>query len=215
MTLNISEIFYSIQGESTFSGMPCVFIRLAGCNLRCRYCDTQYAYNDTNRILTLSRIVEKISHFTCPIVEITGGEPLYQKKTPELIHILLEKGYTVLLETNGSLDIGNVDKRCIKIMDIKCPSSGESDKNRLENIGYLEPYDQVKFVIADQRDYIYAKSIIPQISPKLPKQHILLSPAFDTMPYHILAEWILADKLDVRFHIQLHKLIWPDISRGV
>lgn len=214
MSLIVNEIFYSIQGESTYSGRPCTFVRLTGCNLRCSYCDTQYAYEEGIK-MEIAQIMRRVAAYKCPLVEITGGEPLFQKKTPVLISKLLECGYIVMMETNGSFDISRVDERCIKIVDIKCPSSDESEKNDLENLKRLHPKDQIKFVIGNRDDYMYAKHIIVAHRPDSSGDHILFSPASGTLPPADLAGWILEDNLDVRFHIQLHKLIWPDRERGV
>jgi 7-carboxy-7-deazaguanine synthase len=214
MTLFVNEIFYSIQGESTYSGLPCTFVRLSGCNLRCSYCDTRYAY-DEGVELEIKSIMDRIEVYGCPLVEITGGEPLLQHETPHLIRRLLENGYQVMMETNGSLDIGKVDKRCSKIVDIKCPTSNESDKNDFENINRLHSQDQVKFVIGNRTDYDYALKILTRIYPKLAPDHILFSPVFEQMVPSVLAKWILEDKLQVRFHLQLHKFIWPQGQRGV
>ena len=214
MTLLVNEFFFSIQGESLFSGLATVFVRLSGCNLRCSYCDTKYAFPDGEEI-KIDEIIKRISSYKCKLVEITGGEPLLQDETPKLIYTLLEKGYKVLLETNGSIDIKIVDDRCIKIVDIKCPSSGESDKNKISNLKRLTPNDQVKFVMTDRHDYNYAKKMIKLIKTDFPKGNILFSPVADLLPIDKLAEWILEDNLPVRFHMQLHKFIWPGIERGV
>jgi 7-carboxy-7-deazaguanine synthase len=215
VALQVNEIFYSIQGESSHSGRPCAFIRMTGCNLRCSYCDTAYAYDEGDR-LEISDIERKIGAFRCGLVEITGGEPLLQAETPELIRTLLDRRYTVLLETNGSLDIGVVDERCIRIVDVKCPSSGESGKNRLENLALLTPNDEVKFVIGDREDFGYAKSIIStHLAGRNGLKPPLLSPIFGRMNPEILAGWILEDHLDVRMQIQLHKMIWGAEKRGV
>lgn len=214
MSLVVNEIFNSIQGESLYAGLRCTFIRLAGCNLRCSYCDTRYAYEE-GISLTMADILDKISGYECPLVEITGGEPLIQNKTPLLITNLIENGYKVLLETNGTIDISDVDERCVKIVDIKCPGSGESEKNILGNLNSLNAKDQVKFVITDLEDYEYAKEIIKQIPGGFLRENILISPVPGKMAFSVLANRILEDKLMVRFHIQLHKIIWPDINRGV
>lgn len=215
MPLKVNEIFCSIQGESSHAGRPCAFVRLTGCNLRCTYCDTQYAYHE-GAWLEISEILDRISKFDCRLVEITGGEPLIQEQTPELLRTLLNRNFTVLLETNGSLDIGAVDERCVRILDIKCPSSGESDQNRLENLKLLTPRDEIKFVIGNREDYEYAKFIL---SSRLSRRNAisppLLSPAFGTIDAASLARWILQDRLDVRLQLQLHKLIWGPEQRGV
>jgi len=210
----VNEIFYSIQGESTFAGLPCTFIRLTGCNLRCSYCDTKYAYNEGTS-LTVNDIIDRISDYRCFLVEITGGEPLIQDETPLLITNLINNGYKLLLETNGTIDISQVDERCIKIVDIKCPGSGESGKNILDNLNRLNISDQVKFVISSREDYGYAKDIIKRIPSWFLRENILISPVPGKMDFSDLAKLILEDRLAVRFHIQLHKIIWPDINRGV
>jgi 7-carboxy-7-deazaguanine synthase len=214
MTLLVNEIFYSIQGESTYSGRPCIFVRLTGCNLRCSYCDTRYAYEQGVN-MEITEIINRIAAHRCRLVEITGGEPLLQSQTPILIYRLLENGYEVMLETNGSLDISRVDGRCIKIVDIKCPTSGESDKNDLGNLKRLGSKDQVKFVIGDRSDYEYAKETIESTCPDIPEEQILFSTVSERIPPSRLAEWILEDNLNVRLHLQLHKIIWPDRKRGV
>jgi len=214
MTLLVNEIFYSIQGESIHSGRPCIFVRLTGCNLRCSYCDTRYAYEQGVN-MEITEIINRIAAHRCRLVEITGGEPLLQSQTPILIYRLLENGYKVMLETNGSLDISSVDGRCIKIVDIKCPTSGESDKIDLGNLKRLGSKDQVKFVIGDRSDYKYAKVTMDSISPDFPEEQILFSPVSGGITPSQLAEWILEDSLNVRLHLQLHKIIWPDRERGV
>ena len=200
------------------AGRPCTFIRLTGCNLRCSYCDTRYAY-DQGFDMDIKQIIHQIDSYNCGLVEITGGEPLLQEQTPLLIKKLLLNGYQVLLETNGSLDISLVDPQCIKIVDLKCPSSQESDKNRFDNIQHLGPRDQIKMVIGDRADYKYAKQIIKNIKNYLPNDfpmdHILFSPITNKISPELLAGWILADGLAVRLHLQIHKIIWPDQPRGV
>lgn len=214
MTILVNEIFYSIQGESAYSGLPCVFIRLTGCNLRCSYCDTKYAYEEGSA-MNIGRILYLVNTYNCPLIEVTGGEPLRQSETPQLIYILLENKFQVLLETNGCFDLSPIDKRCVKIMDIKCPSSGHHDKTDLENIQKLNHKDQIKFVIQNRIDYEYAKKIIRLECPGFPKNQILFSPVHQVMPPDQLAKWILEDHLCVRFQLQLHKMIWPRIERGV
>ncbi len=214
MSLFVTEIFYSIQGESLLAGRPCVFIRLSGCNLRCSYCDTKFAY-EKGPEMALSDIIEKIGQYNCRLVEITGGEPLMQKETPHLIHHLADIGFEVMLETNGTLDTGAIDKRCIKIIDIKCPSSNENKKNHYENLKRLNKHDQIKFVIGTREDYEYAKNILVAHSPELPDDRILFSPVFTQLSADTLARWILDDHLHVRLHLQIHKYIWPDKERGV
>lgn len=214
MSLHINELFHSIQGESIWAGLPCSFVRLTGCNLRCRYCDTTYAY-DSGEPMQLRQIMQALSKFDCRRVTITGGEPLLQSRTLELIHDLLRKDYRVSLETNGSLDIRSVDNGCMIVMDLKCPSSGMRHHNLLENLRYLKHSDQLKFVIADREDYLFACDIIKQKRHHLPGANVLFSPAFGTMPPKLLAAWILADGIDVRLQLQLHRFVWPDRDRGV
>ncbi|MFZ2631329.1 MAG: radical SAM protein [Desulfosalsimonadaceae bacterium] len=212
-TLKINEIFYSIQGESLYAGLPCVFVRLSGCNLRCVYCDTRYAY-EMGAEMAIESIMEQIAQYPCRLVEVTGGEPLCQDAAPHLISRLIDAGYTVLLETNGSMDIRQVDDRCIKIMDVKCPGSGASENNNLYNLKYLSANDQVKFVITDARDYEFAKHVIRSTVLASKPIAVLFSPAHTMMDPATLAEWILMDGLDVRLQLQLHKLLWPHDSKG-
>ena len=215
MALKVNEIFFSIQGESSYAGRPCVFVRLTGCNLRCSYCDTQYAYEEGAE-LEIAEIVKRVTSHRCTLVEVTGGEPLIQKETPILIHRLLEEGYEVLMETNGSQDISRVDDRCVKIVDIKCPSSGQTGHNDLRNLDRLTNHDEVKFVIADREDYKYAKRILDLMDTNIfRKNRVHFSPAYGRIELDTLAEWILEDHLDVRLHLQLHKVIWAPDKRGV
>jgi len=212
MSLLVNEIFYSIQGESLFSGRQCAFVRLTGCNLRCSYCDTRYAY-EKGIEMEIDQIIKQVDLFNCPLVEITGGEPLIQSETPILIYRLLENGHEVMIETNGSIDISIIDERCIKIVDMKCPSSTESDRSDLKNLKRMNRKDQVKFVIGTRVDYEYAVEIIRLIPSGFPGHHILFSPVFGQIKPSRIAKWILEDKLDVRFHLQLHNIIWPDGER--
>ncbi len=213
--LKVNEIFYSIQGESTYSGWPCVFIRLTGCNLRCRYCDTQYAY-DQGEDMSRDFILTKIKDFECNLVEITGGEPLIQRETPRLISDLVKERYTVLLETNGSQDISVVDSKCIRIVDIKCPSSGMKQENYWKNLEHLASTDQLKFLIADRQDYLFAKTVLDHPTIKRRKRlAVNFSPVFNELDLKELATWILEDHLRARLHIQLHKYIWGENTRGV
>ena len=214
MAIKVNEIFFSIQGESLYTGLPCVFVRLCGCNLRCSYCDTQYAYED-GHFADVQDILLNVNEYNCRLVEITGGEPLLQDDTPLLIKTLLLEGYKVLLETNGSKDISKVDDRCIKIMDLKCPSSNEHKKMRMDNLMHLGANDQIKFVMADENDYTHAKNMLPLIPKTIPPDHILFSPVYHKLPAELLARWILTDKLEVRLQLQMHKIIWPEIDRGV
>jgi 7-carboxy-7-deazaguanine synthase len=215
MTLRVNEIFYSIQGESSYAGLPCVFVRLTGCNLRCSYCDTQYAY-DEGADFTLKAILEKVLSYHCRLVEVTGGEPLMQAETPELASALVKEGYEVLMETNGSLDISIVDPRCVKIIDIKCPSSGEKDKNDLSNLKRLSERDEIKFVIGSRQDYEFAKELMIHHGLSIPTgKKVLFSSVFDTLSPQTLVGWLLEDHLDVRFQLQLHKYIWDPLQRGI
>ena len=215
MPLTVNEIFYSIQGESTYAGRPCTFIRLTGCNLRCSYCDTQYAYDEGEQ-LGLEEIMNRVFAYRCPLVEITGGEPLLQKETSRLVQHLLEKGHEVLLETNGSQDISAVDDRCVRILDIKCPSSGEHHKNDLANLDRVTVNDEIKFVIGCREDYEFAKKILTgfrSVPEKLNPVHF--SPVFGKQDIQLLAGWILEDRLEVKLHLQMHKIIWGAETRGV
>ena len=214
MALIINEIFYSIQGESTFAGQACVFVRLTGCNLRCSYCDTHYAYSEGSP-MAVEQVVKKVAVFGCKLVEITGGEPLLQADTGQLVDLLLEKGFEVLMETNGSLDIRKIDQACKKIIDIKCPGSGEADQFDVANLQHISSSDQIKFVISDRQDYLYAKKMLVRIPARVLPDSILLSPVWGKVTGRELAAWILDDGLQVRLQLQLHKIIWPDIDRGV
>ncbi len=212
MALEVNEIFHSIQGESSWSGRPCIFIRLTGCNLRCAYCDTGYAY-EQGRIMEIPEIVERVRRLRCDLVEVTGGEPLIQAETPSLIGGLLDAGHTVLLETNGSIDIGVVDPRCIRIMDIKCPSSGMAGQNDLRNLQKLGVQDELKFVIGSREDYEFARDLLSTLPAARCK--INFSPVFGSLALRSLAEWILEDHLPVRLNLQLHKIIWGPETRSV
>jgi 7-carboxy-7-deazaguanine synthase len=214
LQLDICEIFYSLQGESTFTGLPCIFIRLSGCNLNCSWCDTLYAKKESI-CLTFDQILKKIEPYDCNLVEVTGGEPLVQENTGALITRLLEKKYQVLLETNGSKSIKDLPLDCIKIMDIKCPSSHESGSFLWENLSFLTQKDEIKFVIATRQDYVFAKSIIENdlgcISPK----KIHLSSVSGQISPETIASWILDDHLNARLSLQQHKIIWDPNKRGV
>lgn len=213
--LKVNEIFYSIQGESSWAGFPCVFVRLTGCNLRCSYCDTQYAYDEGDE-LAIVDIVGQVAEYHCHLVEITGGEPMLQEETPLLVSKLLDRGYRVLLETNGSLDVSPVDRRCVKIIDVKLPTSGEEQRNHLHNLRMLNDKDELKFVIGSREDYEYAKRVINLIPQKLLQKIVVnISTIFNTMSPGLLASWILKDHLAVRLNIQLHKILWPAGMRGV
>ena len=212
-TLVINEIFHSIQGESSHTGRPCTFIRLAYCNIRCSYCDTAYAFDEGTE-MTVDEVFDRVESLKCKFVEVTGGEPLFQEKVHLLMTSLCDAGYEVVLETGGTLDIGSVDPRVKRIVDIKCPSSKMANKNHWENIGYLGPSDEVKFVIGDREDYDWAKLMIGRyrIADRSP---ILMSVVFGVLEPLQLCQWILDDHLDVRFQLQVHKYIWNPETRGV
>lgn len=214
MPLIINEIFNSIQGESLHAGRPCTFIRLMGCNLRCSYCDTRYAFSE-GRSMGREAILKQIRRLGCRLVELTGGEPLLQAEAVDLVTHLLDGGHEVLLETNGSLPIGGVDPRCVRIVDIKCPGSGESKNMHWNNLAHLTARDQLKFVIQDRADYDYAVWAARRKPDILPWDHLLFSPVHDRLPPRELARWMLADGLQTRLHLQLHPIIWPDVDRGV
>ncbi|MFZ2444768.1 MAG: radical SAM protein [Syntrophobacteraceae bacterium] len=216
MSLKVNEIFHSIQGESTHAGRPCVFIRLTGCNLRCAYCDTRYAYDEGEQ-MEISRVLERVSAFGCGLIEVTGGEPLIQEETPGLVSALLSEGYTVLLETNGSLDIDRVDAGCARIVDVKCPSSGMAERNDPLNLERLTEGDELKFVIGSREDYEFAEKVLLSSAGVLAAARcaINFSPVFGAISPRTLAEWIIEDRLPVRLNIQLHKIIWEPDARSV
>ncbi len=215
MPLKVNEIFYSIQGESSFAGRRCVFVRLTGCNLRCSYCDTRYAYTE-GKEMSVAAVVEAVTSFGCPLVAVTGGEPLIQRHSPVLIERLENMGLTVLLETNGTQDIARIRGRCVRIVDVKCPSSGESAKNDLANLDKLKDDDELKLVIGDSRDYVYGKDILRRLPERFSKKGTVhLSPVFGRLTPERLADWILRDRLDVHLQLQIHKYIWPPDKRGV
>ena len=214
MPLDICEIFYSLQGESTRVGLACVFVRLAGCNLSCSWCDTTYAAAQSVS-MTINHIVDQVTAFECSLVEITGGEPLIQPQTPALISAFLEKGFQVLLETNGSLSIAPVDPACIRIMDIKCPLSGEAGSFLFDNFNHMTARDEIKFVVGSRQDYEYAASIIKMHLGTHPRERIHICPVFGQIELSDLAAWILKDKLGARLSLQQHKIIWDPDLRGV
>jgi 7-carboxy-7-deazaguanine synthase len=212
-SIKINEIFFSIQGESSQTGRPCVFVRLTYCNLRCNYCDTEYAFYE-GKDMSIDEIVQEIEKYKCNLVEITGGEPLVQENVLVLMKILCDKDYMVMLETGGSLPINNIDKRVKIIMDIKTPSSGMEKKNLYQNIDFLKRYDEIKFVIGSREDYRWSREILDKYK-LTDKVTVLMSPVFNEIKNVDLASWILKDKLNVRFQIQLHKYIWQAETRGV
>ncbi|MDZ4815615.1 MAG: radical SAM protein [Verrucomicrobiota bacterium] len=213
-TLTVNEIYYSVQGESTWAGLPCVFIRLTFCNLRCTYCDTAYAFYDGEKT-SIPDILDKVKSFNCSLVELTGGEPLLQPGSLVLMTSLCDAGFTVLLETSGSLDIGGVDKRVHVILDLKCPGSGEVSKNLYSNIDHLEKKDEVKFVIADRIDYEWARDQVLEHALATKAGTVLFSPVFGRVDPSDIVSWILKDHLPVRFQIQMHKIIWDPLKKGV
>lgn len=207
-SLRVTEIFHSLQGEARTVGWPTVFVRLTGCPLRCVYCDTAYAFKG-GESLSLDQILARVADFGARHVTVTGGEPLAQRGCLELLQQLCDQGYEVSLETSGALDVEGVDPRVSKVMDLKTPSSGESGRNRYENIEHLSPRDQVKFVIGDQADYSWSLEKVREYD--LPDRcEVLFSPVAEVMPASQLAEWILRDRLPVRFQLQLHKILWGD-----
>ena len=206
--LRITEIFYSIQGESRPAGLPTVFIRLTGCPLRCGYCDTEYAFHGGDQ-MTFEDITRQVKSYDTPLVCVTGGEPLAQRNCGRLLSLLSEQGYHVSLETSGALDIADIDQRVTIVMDIKTPGSGESGRNRWENLEYLKPGDQIKFVLCDRADYEWARQLIAE-RELAQKFSVLFSPIWGKLPERTLAEWILQDRLQVRFQLQLHKYLWGE-----
>jgi len=213
-TLAVNEIYHSIQGESTWAGRPCVFVRLTYCNLRCNYCDTEYAFYEGKK-MALKEIVDQVESFGSELVEITGGEPLLQKNVLPLMSILCDAGHTVLLETSGAHDIALVDARVHRIMDLKTPGSGEVEKNLWSNIDHLRPRDEVKFVIGSREDYEWSREKVERFNLPARCHAVLFSPIFGRIDPREIVEWILADKLNVRFQLQMHKFIWSPTQRGV
>ena len=214
--LKVNEIFHSIQGESSHAGRPCVFVRLTGCNLRCSYCDTQYAFHE-GRDMTVEEVLRQVASYGCGLVEVTGGEPLLQAEAVQLMERLLAEGYEVLLETGGSLPVDRVPREVIKIVDFKTPSSGMMKENRWSILGDLAPHDEIKFVVGNRDDYDWAKARIKE--HQLSRRHaVLLAPVFDLLAPRTLAEWLLADPPEgdaVQLQLQLHKVIWEPGVRGV
>jgi 7-carboxy-7-deazaguanine synthase len=211
--LTVNEIFHAIQGESTHAGRPCVFVRLTACDLRCTWCDTPYAFTE-GRKMSVDEVLTTVAGYGCPLVEITGGEPLLQDEVYELMDRLLADGRTVMLETGGHRPIDRVPAQVRKIVDVKCPGSGEVDRNHWANLDQLAPHDEVKFVIADRADYEFARDVVSRRLASREKT-ILFSPVHGTLDPKTLSEWVLADKLPVRVQLQLHKFIWTPETRGV
>ncbi len=212
--LTVNEIFLSIQGESTHTGRPCVFVRLTGCDLRCVWCDTSYAFHE-GRKLDVDQVVADVERYGCDLVEITGGEPLLQEDVYPLMDRLLAAGATVLLETGGHVSVARVPAAVVKVMDVKCPGSGECDRNAWDNLSRLTDGDQVKFVIADRVDYEFARDVVRRHTLDTRCAAVLFSAVHDVLPPARLAEWMLADRLPVRLQIQLHKHLWGADTRGV
>lgn len=212
--LTINEIFHSIQGESTHAGRPCVFVRLTACDLRCSWCDTPYAFHEGSR-MSVDEVVEKVRAYECDVVEITGGEPLLQKDVYPLMERLLSDGNTVLLETGGHRSVEQVPHRVFRIIDVKCPGSGETSKTHWPNLDALRATDEVKFVIQDRADYEYARDVVQARQLIGRCAAVLFSPVHGVLDPKQLAAWILADKLAVRLQLQAHKYIWDPQTRGV
>ena len=213
MNLKINEIYYSIQGESSYSGLPCIFIRLTYCNLRCSYCDSEYTFYE-GKDMEINKILNEIKKYPTDLVEVTGGEPLFQKNCIQLLKELVNLNYKVLLETSGSLSIENVPKEVINIIDFKCPSSKMEKKNLWKNIDYLKLKDEVKFVIGDREDYEWTKNKIKKYN-LTEISNVLISPVYKQISPATITNWILEDNLKVRFQIQIHKEIWPAEQKGV
>jgi len=211
--MRITEIFHSIQGESSYAGRPCVFVRLTGCPLRCTWCDTEYAFTGGTE-LTVEEILKQVEGYGCPLVEVTGGEPLHQPEAFGLIERLCASGYEVLIETSGAIDTSPVDPRAHVILDVKCPGSGMADRMLWENLTRLSAKDEVKFVIKDRADYEWARDVLRRYAMEQ-RCTVLFGPVFGELDPRQLAEWILADRLPVRFQLQLHKHIWAPDMKGV
>jgi 7-carboxy-7-deazaguanine synthase len=212
--LTVNEIFHSIQGESTHAGRPCVFIRLTACDLRCSWCDTPYAFHEGQK-MSVDDVLGRVRGFGCDVVEITGGEPLLQQEVYPLMQRLLDDGRTVMLETGGHVSVDRVPERVIRVIDVKCPGSGESEKNHWPNLDQLRPADEVKFVIKDRTDYEYARGVVATHQLVGRCAAVLFSPVHGVQDARQLAEWVLADRLAVRVQLQTHKYIWDPTTRGV
>jgi 7-carboxy-7-deazaguanine synthase len=212
--LTVNEIFYSIQGESTRAGRPCVFVRLTACDLRCSWCDTPYAFHEGAK-QSLDEVIAEVERYDCPLVEITGGEPLLQDDVYPLMERLLARGRTVMLETGGHRPITRVPRAVVKIVDVKCPASGEAGRNDWGNLDALAPHDEVKFVIQDRADYEFARDVIGRYDLASRSAAVLVSPVHGVLEPRLLSEWMLADHLPARLQLQLHKYIWSPTTRGV
>lgn len=209
----VNEIFYSIQGESRWMGFPCAFVRLAGCNLRCTWCDTEYAFGEGSA-MSIEEIVAELSRYRCSLVEVTGGEPLLQPACIDLLKTLLERGYRVLLETSGALPIRDVPPSVVKVLDVKCPGSGESERNLFENFRYVQAADDIKFVVKDRADFEFALDVIRSHALD-GRCGLIFSPVWGSLPLKQLAGWMLESGIQGRMQVQLHKLIWGPDARGV
>jgi 7-carboxy-7-deazaguanine synthase len=212
--LTVNEIFHSVQGESSYAGRPCVFVRLTACDLRCSWCDTPYAFHEGTKH-PLDSVLEQVEKFDCPLVEITGGEPLLQEDVYGLMQRLLERGRTVLLETGGHRSTARVPEPVITILDVKCPGSGEAEKTDWSNLERLRAHDEVKFVVKDRADYEYARDVMLRYQLPSRANAVHLSPVHGVMHPRTLSEWVLEDRLPVRVQLQLHKYIWDPATRGV
>lgn len=212
--LTVNEIFYSIQGESTRAGQPCVFVRLTACDLRCSWCDTPYAFHE-GRKMSIDEVIAAVDSYGCDLVEVTGGEPLLQEDVYPLMQRLLDAGRAVMLETGGHRPIDRVPQPVQKIVDVKCPGSGEAEKNHWENLTALAPHDEVKFVVQDRGDYEFARDVIRRYDLARRAAAVLLSPVHGVLDPRTLSEWMLADRLPARLQLQLHKFIWSPTTRGV
>ncbi len=212
--LTVNEIFHSIQGESRRAGEPCVFVRLTACDLRCSWCDTPYAFHEGAK-RSVEDVVADVERYACPLVEVTGGEPLLQEDVYPLMERLLERGHTVMLETGGHRSIARVPSAVLKIVDVKCPGSGESHRNHLKNLALLSSHDEVKFVLKDRADYEFAREVVAAHNLVARAGAVLFSPVHGVLDARVLSEWVLADRLAVRVQLQLHKFIWSPETRGV
>jgi 7-carboxy-7-deazaguanine synthase len=211
--MRITEIYKSIQGESSFTGLPCVFVRTTGCDLRCRWCDSEFTFTG-GTAMTLDQIMASVAEYDCNLVELTGGEPLLQPEIYELATRLCDAGHTVLIETGGHRDVSGLDSRVVRIMDLKCPASGECERNLWSNLSHLREFDEVKFVVADHADYEWARSVIRDHHLE-ERVAILISTAYGLVSSQSVVEWMLEDKLRARFQLQAHKYIWPPDARAV
>jgi 7-carboxy-7-deazaguanine synthase len=213
LDMRITEIYKSIQGESSFSGLPCVFVRTTGCDLRCRWCDSEYTFSGGSQ-MSVDEIMDRVAAYDCNLVELTGGEPLLQPDINDLGIRLCDAGHTVLIETGGHRDISTLDPRVVRIMDLKCPASGECERNLWSNLEYLRPFDEVKFVLANRNDYEWALEVIRQHRLEQ-RVKLLISTAYAMIDSRQVVEWMLEDRIRARFQLQAHKHIWPSEARGV